>query len=485
MAKEELPKEVEALLNIIKEKDNLIISLKESATRRDKLNERQIKLLSEDNARKLAQINKLQSRIQELESKVKEKESEVEFLKTSGDKVWGKIEEFKVAIERYKTSVKEALNEIKFAIQEEITRREEHKNKMLDELKERYMRLERQLEELDNYYKGILEEVAQKQGLAKNFIKHALHDLQEALALLDMGKLETYEPVKLREDFSRLLQESYSLLENFRKEKALPGASTIVEKIENVNIKLESTPVIEGILGEIMGFSSEAGKKKGTKVSGKVGAGGGAPILSGTGSGGGGIKSGSAVRMKSGGSGGEKAEKAESKKKIPYSPEGGGAAGIGSGGGAGGGEGFIRTGGGAGAGVNRSTGSGINNVPPQSQPSGIGSLSPEERVKGHIEEPEKKRFGEDVHEVIFKRGRNYAPFNWKAILTDINLARFQPFIESCIKAEREGNLMKALQLYKTIREQPGIQGTIAAKLLDDHIEYLEDMVKRKYTLLPI
>ena len=467
MAKEELPKEVEALLNIIKEKDNLIISLKESATRRDKLNERQIKLLSEDNARKLAQINKLQNRIQELESKMKEKESEVELLKTSGDKVWGKIEEFKVAIERYKTSVKEALNEIKFAIQEEITRREEHKNKMLDELKERYMRLERQLEELDNYYKGILEEVAQKQGLAKNFIKHALHDLQEALALLDMGKLETYEPVKLREDFSRLLQESYSLLENFRKEKALPGASTIVEKIENVNIKLESTPVIEGILGEIMGFSSEAGKKKGTKVSGKVGAGGGAPILSGTGSGSGGIKSGSAVSTKSGGGGGEKAE---SKKKIPYSPERkkGDATRIGGG-------------------TQGRTGTSLesDNNPFQSQPSGIGSLTPEEKVKGDIEEPEKKRFGEDVHEVIFKRGRNYAPFNWKAILTDINLARFQPFIESCIKAEREGNLMKALQLYKTIREQPGIQGTIAAKLLDDHIEYLEDMVKRKYTLLPI
>jgi len=409
----------------------------------------------------------LQSRIQELESKVKEKESEVEFLKTSGDKVWGKIEEFKVAIERYKTSVKEALNEIKFAIQEEITRREEHKNKMLDELKERYMRLERQLEELDNYYKGILEEVAQKQGLAKNFIKHALHDLQEALALLDMGKLETYEPVKLREDFSRLLQESYSLLENFRKEKALPGASTIVEKIENVNIKLESTPVIEGILGEIMGFSSEAGKKKGTKVSGKVGAGGGAPILSGTGSGSGGIKSGSAVSTKSGGGGGEKAE---SKKKIPYSPERkkGDATRIGGG-------------------TQGRTGTSLesDNNPFQSQPSGIGSLTPEEKVKGDIEEPEKKRFGEDVHEVIFKRGRNYAPFNWKAILTDINLARFQPFIESCIKAEREGNLMKALQLYKTIREQPGIQGTIAAKLLDDHIEYLEDMVKRKYTLLPI
>ena len=41
--------------------------------------------------------------------------------------------------------------------------------------------------------------------------------------------------------------------------------------------------------------------------------------------------------------------------------------------------------------------------------------------------------------------------------------------------------MKALGLYNTIREQPGISTTIAGKLLDDHIEYLEDLIKRRYS----
>ena len=41
--------------------------------------------------------------------------------------------------------------------------------------------------------------------------------------------------------------------------------------------------------------------------------------------------------------------------------------------------------------------------------------------------------------------------------------------------------MKALGLYKTVREQPGIADTIAGKLLDDHIEFLEDIIKRKYS----
>ena len=50
--------------------------------------------------------------------------------------------------------------------------------------------------------------------------------------------------------------------------------------------------------------------------------------------------------------------------------------------------------------------------------------------------------------------------------------------------KKEGNYIKALGLYKTIQEQPGIKDSIAGKILDDHIEYLEDLIKRRYSNLP-
>ena len=65
------------LLRILEEKDKLIVSLKEAATRRDKLNEQQIRLLSHDNQSKTLVVKNIQKRIKDLEYEILRRESEI------------------------------------------------------------------------------------------------------------------------------------------------------------------------------------------------------------------------------------------------------------------------------------------------------------------------------------------------------------------------------------------------------------------------
>lgn len=485
-----MDKDVEALLNIIREKDNLIVSLKEASTRRDKLNEQQIRMLAEDNSRKLMEIKTLQSRLKELDAKLAQREAELSLFKVTEDKLSSKVEEFKVAFEKYRNQVRAALDQIKLSIQEELSRREDYKNKMLDEMKNNYLRLEAQLQELDNYYKEIIADISKKQGLAKKYIRHALNDLQEALSLLDLAHSEFIQPTKIKEDFSRLIEESNALFQEFKEMKGLPEGTTLIKNIENVNIKLGSAPQIEGIFEEIYHITESARQHiesaaktsltgvRGESITDVKGAhlkSSAKPVGVDT--------KGSMVPDKSSReAAGAGKEHEREKPGAGYKDKAGG-----------------KTGGGADSDalsekMGAETKKGVSDNLKRSADSGGESKTIEEsgKDKGGMgasitderseSEEKEKKLGEDVQEVIFKRGRNYAPFNWQAILTDIQLKRFQSFIQSCIKAEKEGNLLKALELYKTIREQPGISETIAGKLLDDHIEYLEDLIKRKYSV---
>ncbi len=416
-----MDKDIEALLNIIQEKDNLIVSLKESSTRRDKLNEQQIRMLAEDNSRKLMQIKTLQSKLKEAESKLARREAELSLFKVTEGKLTSKVEEFKTAFEKYRAQVRSSLDQIKLAIQEEITKREEYKNKILDEMKNNYLKLEAQLQELDNYYKEIIADISKKQGLAKKYIRHALNDLQEALSLLDIAHSEFIQPTKIKEDFSRLIEESNAIFEEFKEMKGLPGGTTLIKNIENVNIQLSSAPQIEGIFEEIRDITESAHQH---------------------------IEA--AAKSELAGDGKEKLPKpgapANQRKDEETGPS------------------------------SSKEGKDIDKKEINGKAGKKGGIIEDDKEK------KTKKSDKDIQEVVFKRGRNYAPFNWHAILTDIQLKRFQSFIQSCIKAEKEGNLLKALELYKTIREQPGISETIAGKLLDDHIEYLEDLIKRKYSV---
>ncbi|MBN1899228.1 MAG: hypothetical protein JW827_10645 [Spirochaetes bacterium] len=436
--KDPMDKDVDALLNIIREKDNLIVSIKESSTRRDKLNEQQIRMLAEDNSRKLMQVKSLSMRVREVEANLAKSQAELSLFKVTEGKLSSKVEEFKAAFESYKSQVRSSLDSLKLAIQDELGKREEYKNKLLDDMKANYAKLETQLQGVDDHYKEIIAEISKKQGTSKKYIRHALNDLQEALSMLDIAHADFIQPTKIIEDSERIAEESQALFNEFRDMKGLPGGTTLIKNIENVTVKLGAAPKIDGIFQEISTITSgsrdKVEKMASETLGGRKGAGDQASAGVGKGSGSGAAGKGTATQA------GE--DQGDAKKKID-SPEqkAGGKEGAGKGGSIGG-----------------------------------------ERTKAEEEAKKKKKFGEDVQEVVFKRGRNYAPFNWQEILSDIQLKRFQSFIQSCIKAEKSGNLLKALQLYKTIREQPGISETIAGRLLDDHIEYLEDLIKRKYSI---
>jgi hypothetical protein len=467
-------KDVETLLNILREKDNLIVSLKEASTRRDKLNEQQIKMLAEDNAKKLMEIKSLQAKLKEVEAKFAQKEAELSLFKITEEKLSSRVEAFRAEFERYRAQVRSSIDQIKLAIQEELTKREEYKNKILDEMKNNYLKIEAQLQELDNYYKEIIADISKKQGLAKKYIRHALNDLQEALSLLDIAHAEFIQPTKIKEDYSKLIEESNKLFDEFKEMKELPGGTTIIRNIENVNIKLSSAPQIEAIFEEVQHITKSAQEYIEKRAKGIIS---GEEMQT--------SEKGLPADEKKGLDSSEKTSTAQDKEVST------GGKGLDDSGGVGkeGSEGII--GKKEASAYNKSSESsketekekaeGGNGKESSAKESG--KISPDERVNTDDDEKKKKKMNEDdVHEVIFKRGRNYAPFNWEAILSDIQLKRFQSFIESCIKAEKEGNYLKALKLYKTIREQPGIAETIAGKLLDDHIEYLEDIVKRKYSV---
>lgn len=476
-------KDKEPLLNILKEKDNLIVSLKESSTTRDKLNEKQIRMLSEDNSRKVQQLQNLQGRLNTLDAKLSQREAELGLLRVSEDKLTAKVQDFKVGFEKYKSQVRSSLDQIKISIQEELNRREEYKNQIIDNLKDNYLKLETQIQDVDNYYKEMLAEIAKKQGIAKKYIRHALNDLQEALSQLDMSHADLIEPTHIREEFSKVIEDSQNMFSEFKDMKGLPQGATIVKNIENVNVQLSETPVIEGVFQEIHQIrktTRESLEKAATAHLGEQGAG--------TGGSGAEARSRKATEEKGGGGSGEGAGEtgdgsSDEKKKDRSGLDKGNQ---------GAGDKREQASSQAEKGSKAQEGASAQPLPqqapqesrPESGKDGGGKQAKASDDRADVDEDDKKKkkkLGDEIQEVIFKRGRNYAPFNWREILSDIQLTRFESFIESCIKAEKEKKYMKALGLYKTIQEQPGITDTIAGRLLEDHIEYLEDLIKRKYS----
>ena len=511
-----------ALLNILQEKDNLIVSLKEASTKRDKLNEKQIRMLSEDNQKKTNRIRGILQNMNALESKARQKEAELAIFKVEEGKLVEKVEEVKVGFKEYKTNIRGALDKIKSAITDEFARREEYKDRLLENMQEHYQKLENQVKKVDDYYKEVITDISKKQSMSKKYIRNALNDLQEALAYLDLSQADLVEPIQIKEEFSRVLEESSDLFKEFKELKGHVQGATIIKNIENVNIELSEAPVVEGVFREIdeirkvvregvevpVKAKLKAGEVEVAPVTIKAEKGAEARVhireAPGKGKGDQGAGGGGGAMGTPGKSTGEGKEAAEATGK------GKGGEGAGGGGGAmgtpgkGTGEGkeaAEATGkgkGGEGAGGGKETagapggGKGTGTEPEEEAPEkkkGEPSYGPglrkeditEDRAEVEVEEPEKKKASEDFQEVVFKRGRNYAPFNWREILNTIQLERFHSIVESCIKAEKEGKFLKALGLYKTIQEQPGIAQTIAGKLLEDHIEYLEDIIKKKYS----
>lgn len=484
--------EESALLNILKEKDKLIVSLKEASTKRDKLNEKQIMMLSEDNNRKELRIKEISFRISESEKKLTERENELENLRTTSNKITSTIDSFKLEFSKYKSTVKNSIDQLKLAIQEEMGKNATYNNQLLRDLKDRYLQLETKLQEVDNHYLNVISEISRKQGLAKKNIRHAMNDLQEALSLLDIAHAEFIKPTDLKEDFSKIFSEADDMFKKHKAGIAAGGGgsgepSTIVKNIENVNIQLGEHSEIESIFGELSTLSGSLAKP--LDISGS----GGAPVQAKSK-----VQPSQATRGDAAESAGQKAQKPGAKGKGD-SGDDDGSGGKAGGGGAGGETG---TGGGGSsstgaapsgaAGGTQDSGGGTKEDSSQASAQEIGSMSASAGSGGQGSLAATKleaTFGEDAkieteghHEVIVQPGKNYAPYNWGAILNDARLKRFGSIIRSCIKYQKEEKWMKALDLFKTVREQPSIQKeTITAKLLDDHINYLEALVKFKYS----
>lgn len=484
-------KEQSALLRILEEKDKLIVNIKESSTRQNILNEGQIRLLSSEIQKAEDRIRDLQIEAKSYEQKAMEKEAELIIYKATSDKLVYKIEEIKLEFEKYRNSIRNSLEQIRMAIEKELSEKEISNNKVFQEVKENYMKLEAKLQEVDNYYLNVISEISKKQGLAKKYIRHAMADLQEGLNLLDMAHAEFIKPTKIKEEFSKMVEESGRMFkEHETASKTKP--STVIRNIENVNIQLGEAPGIESLFGDIANLGSTSRSnlenlRKGLGMSEGGGGGdddGGAGGGSGSGGGGsagggggsGGRSGGSGAGGGSSGGGGGKKDSSKGGGSGAGSSSSGGATGSSSGSASGSGDSGTKSAssrgesGGGNGGGSSSGGSG--------SAAGLGAAAMG-AMAAFLKDTLRT---EGKQEVIIKPDRNYAPFNWKAVLTDINLKRFESIITNCAKAEKDGKYIKALNLYKTIREQPSIQKeTIAAKMLDDQIGYLEAIVRKHYS----
>lgn len=371
-----------ALLKVLEEKDKLIVSLKEASTRRDKLNEQQIRLLSVDNQKKEAAIRGLQQRLRQVEAALMRRNAELAVLRAAEEKVARTVEDLKGEIERYKKGLADAFADLDRTVREEFRRKDRFVETLTAEFQGTIGRLEKKLAEVEEHYAGVLEGIAAKQGEAKLRIRQAIDLLQDAMALLDLGRTDLLKPRTLEEEVGRIVDETKRRIGEAEEEVRKAAASEVViRNIENVNIRLAETPGIERLVAEI-GRLQGAAREELAKLAGGEGSSGAAS------------------------------------QPAPQAP--------------------------------RSSGG-----------------KEEQRTRTIIDRD------------------NFAPFDWKRVLSDLQLTKYRDLIKVCDEAIRAGDLVKAIKLFKTIRDQPGIlDNEITTKMIDDEIAYLEKAIKDRYMRRP-
>ncbi len=428
-----------AMLQILEEKDKLIVSLKEAQTKRDKLNEQQIKILSEDNQAKTEMINSFDQRLKDLRYEVLKKDSEVSIYRITNEKISDRLESLKKEITNYRDGINQDVSRLKSALEKEMREKNALHQIISTDLKSTIIKLESKLREVEEHYVSVIKNVAEKQGLAKKNIREAMDRLQDATALLDLGSQEVFRPHKIEEEFGQIVDSAKRNSLNKEEEIRKSGSgSTVIENIENVNIKLMNSPSIENLFSEISSLQNSAQSElENMGRNGQLGGGPGAG-LSGNGLG-----------------------------------TGGGGSGSGSGSRSGNGSGSAGQGGGA-AGGNQDPANMANRPiaqqrsAPTIQTGGMGaSLGGEQRNRTIIDKD------------------NFAPFDWQRILNDMQLRKYGDLIKTCDIAIKAGDYNKAIKLFKTIRDQPGISDTeVTSKMIDEEILYLEKMLKDRYTRKP-
>lgn len=415
-----------ALLQILEEKDKLIVSLKESQTKRDKLNEQQIKILSEDNQVKTEQLKSLDQRIKDLKYDVLKKDAEISIYRITNEKITDRLESLKREIGNYRESINRDVLQLKTALEKEIREKDALHQIISTDLKTTIVKLESKLREVEEHYISVIRQIAEKQGVAKKSIRMAMDNLQDANSLLDLGSQEVFRPHKIEEEFGQIVDSAKrNGLDKEEEIRKAGSGNTVIENIENVNVKLMSTPVIENLFSEISSLQSSAQTELESV---------GQSAAAGSSQNGPSAQNDPLRRMSAPGVQGAPGIQTRTQAGSPairMAPGASGASGMGASGGIGG----------AGSGEQRS------------------------------------------RTIIDKD--NFAPFDWQKILSDMQLKKYGDLIRSCDVAIKSGDYNKAIKLFKTIRDQPGISDTeVTSKMIDEEILYLEKMLKDRYTKKP-
>jgi hypothetical protein len=442
------------LLKILDEKDKLIVSLKESSTKRDKLNETQIRMLSEDLHQKSDLLTELRQKIKDTEYDALRKESELSIYKITNDKINERLGSLKSEILAYKDGIASELVNLKDLITKELGTKDGLAKAISDEMRGTITKLETKVKEVEDYYLGILKNLSAKQGAAKKLVREAIDTLQDALNYLDIGNLDLYKPKHIEQEFQQVIDSSRKSISEKEESIRSGGAGdTVIKNIENVNIRLMQSPKLENIFSDIGGLSANARKELQALQRGMAGGGGGEQNIGKQNE----IFGDKNVSQKGGG------KEAGGKGAKPAGAEG-----------AEGGKGDE----GEGKKDKGDKGDGEDGGGPEGAKSD-GSL--EELIEAG------QRFGQEDGDPLkmLMEKENFAPFDWMKILNDMQLRKYSDLIKVCNKAIKEGNYTKAVKLFRTIREQPGIQeAEITTKMIDEEIEFLEKIVKDKYTRKP-
>ncbi|MDR2733127.1 MAG: hypothetical protein LBC99_00620 [Spirochaetota bacterium] len=504
---EEAGSDSSAMLDIIREKDKIISTLKESAAQNDKINENQISLLSEDNEKKLKRINELMAKVRKLEKEVQARDEKLS-LNTERSSTHGfRLEQLKLAVDEYKDNISHSVGEIRDMVTKELHERDERGEQILDRMRSNQDKLEGKLSEVEQYYKNMIHGISEKQVKSRLFIRKALVDLQEALSQLDLNANQPILDSRKMSEFQDLLSQSEDLANEYRSRSH--DASTVIHNIENVNIQLASTPKLDRLFQEQLGNQDSEGEGGegggGAGGEGGGGDGGGGDGAGGDGAGGGGAGGGGKGGGGKGGGGADGLDDLTEFLEEAWSNAAGGA------------ESASpkppqqppsppssqmtakqqtegQTPGSAAMQPPPMMGGGH---PPPSSPftHGAGQMPPypQAGMPGYggapvmtiaMDQKEEQKFKTE-EDLILRESPNLAPYNWDMLPIASPLLHFRHMLNSAKGAETQRNYLKAIGIYKAVMEQKTIQeNDLAKNILKDQLEALDRLARSQISLNP-
>ena len=499
---EEAANDARAMLDIIKEKDKIIVSLKESSTQRDKINEKQIKLLSEDNEKKLSRITALTAKMRQLEKSVAERDSRLALVDERRSSQGIQLEDLKSAVDDYKDNISRSLGEIRDMVTRELCERDERGEHILERMRENQGKLEGKLTEVEQYYKNIIQGLAEKQVKSRLFIRKSLVELQEALSQLDLNPSQPILDSRVASEFADILSQSSDLADEYRARGH--DASTVIHNIENVHIQLASTPKLDRFFDESLeqARNQETTQEKHEELSqlledawNNAGSDALSSADAGAGAAGETPEQPSSQTPESPEQPGQTPESPEQPSgQTPESPEQpsgqtpesakqpGKAP-----------EGPQPKPGPRKSDQPQSPYTPPRQYPPQAPaPPGPQAYNPSSAAPAmapmvmtvNAVQPESQAFKTE-EDLILRESPNLAPYNWDMLPISSPLLHFRRMLNSAKKAEAQRNFIKAIGIYQAVMEQKTIQENVLARnILKDQLEALDRLARSQISLNP-